>query len=211
MLRSALSGETRTKKLKKRHLVAVVTLILVLVITGCAPSLRSSDASTDASDNEDSVIAAWSMQSECGVCHTNEASSFTDSGCLASKHSASACADCHDNETTLETTHADVKAESIVPKKLSKGNAVLPETCFSCHDSWEDLAEQTKDSSVLTDLSGTTVNPHDLPVGHTEEKLTCADCHAFHKNRDLTANAQNACLSCHHTGDYVCGTCHPAR
>lgn len=94
-----------------------------------------------------------------------------------------------------------------MPSKLRK-SSIDEAICFSCHDSYESLAAKTTEVTVLTDSAGTTVNPHALPASDDHDRLTCIDCHSMHGAEGADALAQNACVTCHHTGVYECGTCH---
>ena len=79
------------------------------------------------------------------------------------------------------------------------------ELCFTCHGSYEALAEKTADGTVLTDKTGTVVNPHAIPAnGEHNEEPACKNCHKMHGDSD----PQEYCRSCHHADVFECYTCH---
>lgn len=132
---------------------------------------------------------------------------MTDSATAASMHPASGCVDCHDDEATLSATHEGKTTADLAPKRLKK-TAVAEQTCEACH-SRDDIKSRAAQSTVLTDVNGTTVNPHDLPVHDSHSEIVCSDCHKVHADAsELAEDAQQLCQSCHHSGVYECYTCH---
>ena len=89
-----------------------------------------------------------------------------------------------------------------------RDTAIDEQACLACHGSYEELAAKTADSAVLTDAKGTVVNPHARPAGEGHAGQTCADCHALHSGEPVQETAPEFCISCHHTNDYQCHTCH---
>ena len=83
--------------------------------------------------------------------------------------------------------------------------------CTTCHNP-DDVKAATEGSTVLTDINGTVVNPHERPDGeaHDENPATCTDCHNNH-SKDLSKDAMKYCAQCHHRGIFQCGTCHEIR
>ena len=80
--------------------------------------------------------------------------------------------------------------------------------CMACH-SVEDIKAATEDSTVLTDVNGTVVNPHDLPAVEDHAGIECASCHKSHEVTESTEkSAKRTCASCHHADVYECYTCH---
>ena len=177
--------------------------------------------------------SAWSMDADCALCHTKEAQTHVviegtadavkpaskdaaaseltaveaDPLPLAAVHQAVPCTGCHSDEKALSTVHGGVTADSKLPKRLRKAK-IDEALCLSCHGSYEDLAEQTADCTVLTDSAGTVANPHDLPEGANHAKIDCLDCHTAHKAQEASETTLNTCTGCHHTGVFECGTCH---
>ncbi len=66
----------------------------------------------------------------------------------------------------------------------------------------------TADIEYLTDVNGTTVNPHALPVNKSHATLSCASCHTMHDDAELEQTATKACIKCHHDNVYECFICH---
>lgn len=182
---------------------AVVLLTAVLAFSaGCAkPEANQSPQSSD----QGTVAVEWSMQSDCTVCHSDQAASMSNSQCLTSKHSQVACTTCHADESTLSNVHKDAKSASTVTS-LSK-TTVPSSVCLSCHDKTQ-LIAATANVTVCTDSQGKTVNPHDLPVNDKHATINCTDCHKMHTTDSADTLAPDLCLSCHHKDVYECGTCH---
>ena len=182
-----------------RRLVVLAVLGVVLALTaamwtlaGCAPKAEpSAPAASEQKDGNggssamDGQPVNWTMDSDCSMCHTDEAA--------------------------LSTEHADVKFGD---KAATKATVVTvdPETCISCHGTMEEMAAKTADSTALTDDKGTTVNPHDDPSNekHDANPATCTSCHNNH-SKDQAKDAMKYCAQCHHRGTFECGTCHELR
>ncbi len=80
--------------------------------------------------------------------------------------------------------------------------------CTTCHNP-DDVKAATEGSTVLTDINGTVVNPHDLPAIEDHAGITCASCHKTHEVSESTEkSAKRTCASCHHADVYECYTCH---
>ncbi len=125
----------------------------------------------------------------------------------------------------LETAEAAAEAPttpSKLPEKVvaaSSGDAAAGEAavddgwsldmdCTTCHN-LDDVKAATEDSTVLTDINGTVVNPHDLPAIDDHAGITCASCHKTHEVSESTEkSAKRTCASCHHADVYECYTCH---
>lgn len=193
----------RTERLS----AAAIALALVLAIGafsyGCAGQPHS-DQSNDASSGETQV--GWTGEEDCGLCHSDRAD-MASGGAMAAVHATNDCLTCHNDSTSLATAHEGATADSKMPKKL-KDTDIESDTCLSCHGSWQKLAEKTSGLTVLTDEEGTTVNPHELPAAHVDEKLNCIDCHTVHEESDIAQKSEDSCISCHHKNVYACGTCH---
>jgi hypothetical protein len=159
-------------------------------------------------ESVDSVAAtpAWSMQSNCGGCHTIEAASQKDGVHLASHHADVPCIACHQNEPALSVAHADTTK---APTQVGLDAPVDNEVCFKCHTSWESLAKLTQDSRALVDTKNTVVNPHAIPqtASHNRNPY-CFVCHAMH----LDARPPDEyCVGCHHKKVFECYTCHTSN
>jgi hypothetical protein len=149
---------------------------------------------------------AWSMQSDCGGCHTIEAASQKDGVHLASHHADVPCVACHQNEAKLGAAHADMTK---APTKAGLGTPVDNAVCFGCHTSWESLAELTQHSRALVDARNRVVNPHAIPqtASHNSHPY-CFVCHAMHLDE---RPADQYCAGCHHKNVFECYTCHESN
>jgi hypothetical protein len=191
-------------------LVAVSSMLIasLMYATGCAASSQNTAESVARADAS-ATSFEWSEDADCATCHTVESHSFEDSASIASLHGTLTCLQCHDDAATLSTIHEGVTTEDWAPKRL-KLTAVSEDTCISCHIS-DDLVAATSASTVLTDLNGTTVNQHQLPVTESgvHQEIICADCHEMHADAAaIDKEAQDYCVSCHHADVYECYTCH---
>ena len=182
--------------------LAVATIVVLLAGTTTATMAH-------AASKESAADTAFSLELDCVACHTQAQADAVSKDCLLFDHQALACTACHTDEAALAKKHkAMATKDPNAGKRLSAKNRVAAKTCQTCHAS-KDLANATKTNTVLTDKNGATVNPHDLPAGHFDENVTCADCHSVHDGKDETAaKATAACAGCHHTDVYECYTCH---
>lgn len=199
---------------RKRMMAAGAVLTVALVCSfGCAPhpvastgaEADGSSTAAEASQKEPATQTAdWSMESDCGVCHEEVQASFDGEAGVAQAHAANSCEMCHANVDKLDKIHKETtKAKPGVIKRLE--TPVSNDTCLSCHGSFEELAEKTKDCTVLTDSAGTTVNPHAIPDnGEHDVEPACTNCHGMHQDID----PQQYCGGCHHADTYTCYTCH---
>jgi uncharacterized paraquat-inducible protein A len=96
--------------------------------------------------------------------------------------------------------------------KRLKRTTVDEANCIACHGEWKDLAEQTKNTTLVKDSEGTVVNPHrvraDINKKNQHDLITCTNCHRMHTESNLAEAANEECRTCHHKGVYTCGTCH---
>ncbi len=129
-------------------------LVAAMGCTGAAFAVGKSDAPND----------AWSLEADCGLCHSVQADSLkgiapqkeapkvvvppgraasvkqdtvAEEGpteVLAAKHGLLDCAFCHDDEQALAAVHEGVTEKTKAPKALEQ-TEVDPETCLSCHGS----------------------------------------------------------------------------
>lgn len=131
---------------------------------------------------------------------------------LAVTHAGVMCATCHNDEEKLAEAHENATGPKLV--RRLKYTYVETQTCLACHDSWESLAEKTKDCTMLADKRGTVVNPHAAPATHTQgtetEKayVACYMCHDMHGTDSVEEQADYTCQGCHHEDVYECHTCH---
>lgn len=191
-------------------LAAVFALGTCLILIGCGGSPTTADESTSPTDDTASPEGEFVFSSDvdCSVCHTAESESMADEACLASLHTAIACVGCHTDIDTLASVHDGVAYGDKTSKRL-KNTDVTEETCTECHGSYEELAQTSAASTVLTDTNGTVVNPHALPAGVEDHaSITCGSCHEMHSPTPIEETAKAACLGCHHMGVYECYTCH---
>jgi hypothetical protein len=199
---------------RPRGVALVLTLAgIVGLASGCGrPNESSKDKPVEKSairEPADSVATTplvWSMQSNCGGCHTIEASSQRDGVHLASHHADVPCVACHQNESKLLAAHADMTK---APTKVGLDAPVENEVCFRCHTSWESLAKLTQDSQALVDTKDTVVNPHAIPqtASHNTNPY-CFVCHVMHLD---ARPADEYCVGCHHKGVFECYTCHTSN
>ena len=206
---------TQASSLRKVTIVALVVgvmLALILVMGGCSSTGdESSDETEEAEEAEETTSAVafeWTADADCSLCHSTELDSLSDSSCTASSHSSLECTTCHTDTEGLVTAHEDVTMDDTDGAKRLKKTEVSEETCLSCHGSYEELAELTADSTVLTDNNGTVVNPHDLPDVENHESITCTSCHEMHSGVSIEESAMDKCTDCHHSSVFECGTCH---
>lgn len=190
-------------------LALLAILVAACLLYGCGSSKPESTGDTETTP----AAFTWSPTSKCATCHTAEEKSVKDTTMLAATHASAKveCMSCHTDAVALKSAHEDVTLETKVPTdlKLTK-TTVNDKTCLSsaCHNTTlAELAKKTAASTVLTDLKGTTVNPHLAPTltkAHVDAKITCTNCHSMHAKSDPMA----ACLSCHHAKVFQCHTCH---
>ena len=95
------------------------------------------------------------------MCHVTEAESATDAACDASQHADMTCIECHTDESQLATMHEGKTTGDRMPMRLKK-TTVDKSLCTPCHDQ-ATIAAASADCTVLTDVNGKTVNPHELP------------------------------------------------
>lgn len=200
--------EIPSRFLKKGVPVALL-LALALSAAACAPKAADGDGKTSGKEDAGAAVAVeWSPESDCAMCHTAEASSREDASCLAATHTASKCIDCHAESDALAAEHEGATADGRLPKRLTK-TEVSQDTCLSCHDSYEALAEKTAAYQGLVDSEGTVVNPHALPASDNHADVTCTNCHAVHvAGANPEEKSKSTCTSCHHADVFACGTCH---
>ncbi|WP_282209024.1 cytochrome c3 family protein [Parvibacter caecicola] len=206
---------------KKNCLAAVVVgVLLVAGLAGCgsqggeavssvAPTVPWQGITATPASLEDKAEFKLSDDSDCEACHEAEVESATDGECLAGNpaHADLTCIDCHPSDKALVKVHSKIDADS-KPKNKLKKTSVVDEACLQCHDT-EAIEAATPAEAFLTDLNGTSVNPHAakaMTASHAD--LNCVSCHVTHKDGDVNENAYKACLSCHHAEVFECGTCH---
>ncbi len=175
------------------------------IMMGLFSALLLISAPLSADEAADKGTMAWSPDMKCAECHPHQVKSMTDPGRLVSVHVENGfdeCISCHEPET-LKQVHENVTSGKAFIKARRYPNAF----CLKCHGPIEDLAARTADSKALTDTKGRVVNPHDIPQNEKHYKTDeCATCHKMHKK---TPDVVRSCTGCHHTGEFVCGTCHP--
>ncbi|MEC4272104.1 cytochrome c3 family protein [Adlercreutzia sp. R25] len=200
----------KTKKTIVTFMAMSVLATILAMNIGCSPQ------QTTISSNEDEALAStaasvdfsWTADSDCNMCHADQVSGFTDLRCAeGAPFDAAQCATCHNDEANLVKAHEGATADGKMPTKLKK-TSISAETCLTCHENLTVVAERTADSTVLTDVKGTVVNPHALPSSENHDAIACADCHNMHDTTATPEKAQGVCLGCHHAGEYTCGTCH---
>lgn len=148
-------AKRKTKDFAIPAALAAVALAGALLV-GCAPSAPKStaaetgEAKTSEGAGAQIDMTQWSIESDCTACHSVEAESTADPSCAASAHSGMPCADCHADSQGLTEVHQ--AAKSSTPGKIKRLESPIEnELCFTCHGSYEALAEKTADGTVLTD------------------------------------------------------------
>lgn len=187
---------------------AACLLVAAGAVAGCAPKTHEGPL---AKDNTITVDFTWSADANCAICHATEDESLTSIPCYAAlpEQGGNLCATCHTDAAGLKKAHEGATPALAKEKATKLRDTTIDEgACFTCHGSYEELATKTADVTVLTDAQGTTVNPHARPMGVGHEGQTCADCHALHTGEPAQEVAPEFCITCHHTNDYQCHTCH---
>lgn len=203
------------KGIRKRGIasfVAACGLAAVLGLAACSPqNAEETPASPDVAGTASEAAFAWSYDSDCSMCHATETSSMEDAACLASTHAAqgNTCQTCHSDEAGLSEAHVDATAE-LAAKRATKlrSTTIEEKACLACHGSYEELAEKTAASTVLTDAEGKVVNPHAIPENEDHAATDCSSCHAMHSSEPASETAPDYCISCHHANVFACHTCH---
>jgi predicted CXXCH cytochrome family protein len=201
-------------KQAKKHTITflvVCVVLIVLALAACAPRQAAQEsAGGPASESDSSAIVqltGWTPDSDCESCHVVETESGATTGCTYSLHTTVACTTCHTDDEGALTLGHEKYAEAKQPTKLKKSK-VSPDACKSCHDT-EEVKTITASLTVLTDSSGTVVNPHDLPdVSEHNKNIDCSNCHKMHKPEPIAETAKAVCIRCHHQDVFECGTCH---
>ncbi len=203
--------------------VAVLALaVLLFAASGCAPSVEDGSAEgagaasgqdSEGADGAQGQAFEWRADSDCTVCHVEEAATMASVGCAQAPQAegALACTSCHALADALAEVHAGVTYDD-APAAKATVDSVDQTACMDCHGNLEEVALLTSGSTALTDSNGTTVNPHERPAGerHAEMPATCTDCHNVHSDT-LSKDAMKYCAQCHHRGIFQCGTCHEVR
>lgn len=155
----------------------------------------------------------WSPESDCAKCHESSASTLASLACEAAQGD-NACMTCHDDVDNIKLAHEKVSMSDMAgDDTYLKKSRIQMDTCLSCHN-LDDLIAATADVDALTDFKGTTVNPHEAwtarNVNGAHDEITCGSCHKMHTTDGVTTEkaAYDFCKECHHTGEYICNTCH---
>lgn len=201
---------SKTRRLLTPTALTFLLLVFAFCLCACAPhnAPTTNDTEQDVENTEDTgtIAAAWSPDSDCSVCHSNE--SAEGIACL-SKGNAS-CTTCHTSETELAKVHEEAGSDKSVPKKL-RNTSIEDATCLSCHyETTDGLVENTASIPPLVDDNGNEVNSHAVLAAdhHADADLHCSSCHNPHSDKDAAKQAQKVCLSCHHSNVFECHTCH---
>jgi hypothetical protein len=151
------------------------------------------------------ATAPWSPDADCSECHSKYVTSMTDVALLSYAHVEAGednCINCHSDVDSMAKKH-----ENILIGKPIKQQTYPQEFCLVCHGTYAGLVKLTASSTVLKDLNGTVVNPHDIPQTpeHINNQINeCYKCHKVHQPYD----AYDYCVGCHHEQVFECGTCH---
>ena len=197
---------------KKKMAVSVFALIIAcsfaILLAACSPHARSQDTVSD--DSTEVFSVAWSIDSDCGMCHAAEQASMADSACPMGIHAqeGTECITCHVDSGEMKAAHDGATIDGAEKATRLRKTKIDEAVCLSCHNSQEELAEKTTASAVLTDSKGTNVNPHALPDGEGHADIDCTSCHSLHSDEMITETAPEYCEGCHHKNVYQCNTCH---
>ncbi|WP_148206714.1 cytochrome c3 family protein [Desulfitobacterium hafniense] len=200
-----------SRNLKLIIITTLFALLIACLTLGCSSDQGGEKAVSagapgmvEGSDATEVDMSEWSVDKDCSVCHSAEHASISNINYTASAHADMGCLACHKDTDGLATVHEAAKSSNPGTIKKLK-NPITNEVCLSCHGSYAALAEQTKNSIVLTDEDGTVVNPHAIPVNKKHDpNPKCTDCHKIHTGSD----PQAYCYTCHHTKTFECYTCH---
>ena len=202
----------KVNKAKAILTAAISAGLLCFAIAGCAPEPTTQENAAG-EDKQEEAVSFWSIDMECGTCHSDKQATTEDTACTAYVHATEAgatCITCHNDEAALTEVHVDATASDPMPTKL-KATTVEVATCQSagCHDmAADEFSALTAHVDTLVDVQGTKANPHDvmtLTAGHQD--IVCSDCHSEHGAK---LDEAMVCVSCHHMGTYECNTCHEA-
>jgi Zn-finger nucleic acid-binding protein len=189
-------------RLIKKHSLLPVFLCFL----GLALALAASSATA-----ETKSASVWSIDTDCASCHSHEASTMTNDKTLLSLHADQACTTCHVDDNKIALAHKTMTTDVSKLRRLKRTSVSL-DTCVACHGTWEDLAELTKDVTIVKDAEGTVVNPHTVAtvrnVSGQHLRVVCTTCHQMHTDTGIQETANTTCRTCHHQNVYACGTCH---
>jgi len=196
-------------KTKRLLIVAVFALLMVtlLAIVGCAPKVNT--PVQGGGDTAGTTDIEWSMDVDCAICHTKEASSMTDTATASAAHENIACTTCHkDTDGKLTTVHSDISGKE-PPTRAGVTRAYISQSC-RCHRQ-DALVQATADSTVIEQFAGVQVNPHALPEAEAHQAIVCSSCHKLHDPLSgFDADIEKLCVGCHHDRifDQPCSNCH---
>ena len=195
--------KAKSGKVKSILVGLIATAFGAVLFIGCAPTfIVLSEGEDDGAVEQ--VSFTWSAESDCGMCHEDEVTSFTKKTCLAYNHTDALCTDCHADTAALETVHANMMTAS-APTKLQT-TRVADESCLVCHTREE---IQAAGVDKLQDAEGTLFNPHLLTSSESHDAIECTDCHNVHGRNKISQTAVDVCTDCHHKGIFRdCGQCH---
>lgn len=200
----------REMKSLERICLGIAICALMFSIAACAPKENTDQGDTQEKETTASVVPTklptWTAESKCASCHKNESSDDGTRPYAAHAAKGLTCLDCHTNANgELAAAHKNyAAAKSPTALVNTKVDAALCQTCHSA----DTLKSATAGSAVLTDATGRVVNPHGLPDGEGHADITCPKCHNMHAENAPATDAKNLCVSCHHTNEFVCKTCH---
>lgn len=196
---------------QRAAIIAATIACSLLLLGGCQPQQNTDPAGqASSSSGAEEGSGTWSIDGNCTACHATESESYENTACLVSQHADLECITCHADEEGLANAHK--KATGAATSVRMKFTEVDEQACIGCHGSYEDLAEKTAQSTVLTDDDDTVVNPHEVKTLHNaagqHDDVTCSNCHAMHDDEGTESHSQQLCLECHHQNVYECNTCH---
>jgi Zn finger protein HypA/HybF involved in hydrogenase expression len=179
------------------NLVAILVTIGFLVALSVFVGFTSGNLGEKASEGEEGNIVQYdvlqvmsyyidAMQNEGTLLHKHYIQE-------TSKDVQVECSSCHEIKT-LRTlfTLADSKANSDQDKIMTRNSI---ETCLSCHGTYAEVAELTKDTKIAAFFN---VNFHDpsFMINGPKDPIKCTICHIVHGKSSIDANF---CHTCHMT------------
>ena len=200
------------KDIKKVLIAVIVVSLFALLVFGCTPQANTNtsapaDTTTDSTGDTPAATVAFTMDIDCGICHTKQQDTLSDQTIPASVHATNgaSCITCHDDEANLIKVHDGVSAAGANDVKNLRVTKITEDLCLGCHANYK---EMTVGTPPLVDAQGTEVDPHNYPATDGHKSITCSSCHTQHRAVTAHETAEKLCMSCHHEEVFECYTCH---
>lgn len=185
---------------KKKTLVAGLACALAIACLGGCAAVNAS-ATTLVATQVDPVAWAsepWDENTNCLECHDNMNRAVEgDTGATHVASDQATCIECHTVNDELRAVHEGKSAEEA-------GYSFDAQVCMDCH-TWDEVADMTADSQLITTVDGAPVNPHTVHPAEAGADIDCLSCHAGHG----TQVSEQSCYTCHHAQTIEgCASCH---